>query len=130
MCKLIASVITALLVLFAAPLLAQQAKSDLVAVAASGKTASAAVSAQAGRSPYFLFFDKKGALVEAVDNPYKDAGNAGIPALDFVASKGAKILVAEGFGPKIVEVMRDKGIRPIEFKGNAQDAVRKALSSN
>jgi predicted Fe-Mo cluster-binding NifX family protein len=130
MCKLIASAITALLVLFAAPLLAQQAKSDLVAVAASGKTASAAVSAQAGRSPYFLFFDKKGALVEAVDNPYKDAGNAGIPALDFVASKGAKILVAEGFGPKIVEVMRDKGIRPIEFKGNAQDAVRKALSSN
>jgi predicted Fe-Mo cluster-binding NifX family protein len=130
MCKLIASAITALLVLFAAPLLAQQAKSDLVAVAASGKTASAAVSAQAGRSPYFLFFDKKGALVEAVDNPYKDAGNAGIPALDLVASKGAKILVAEGFGPKIVEVMRDKGIRPIEFKGNAQDAVRKALSSN
>jgi predicted Fe-Mo cluster-binding NifX family protein len=130
MCKLIASVITALLVLFGAPLLAQQAKSDLVAVAASGKTASAAVSAQAGRSPYFLFFDRKGALVEAADNPYKDAGSAGIPALDFVASKGAKVLVAEGFGPKIVDVLREKGIRPVEFKGSAQDAVRKVLSSN
>jgi len=130
MYKLISSATAALLVLFAAPLLAQQAKPELIAVAASGKTASAAVSAQAGRSPYFLFFDKKGALVEAADNPYKDAGNAGIPALDFVASRGAKVLVAEGFGPKIVDVMRDKGIRPVEFKGNAQDAVRKALSSN
>jgi predicted Fe-Mo cluster-binding NifX family protein len=130
MYKLISSATAALLVLFAAPLLAQQAKPELIAVAASGKTASAAVSAQAGRSPYFLFFDKKGALVEAADNPYKDAGNAGIPALDFVASRGAKVLVAEGFGPKIVDVMREKGIRPFEFKGSAQDAVRKVLSSN
>ena len=107
--------------------LAQQSKSDMIAVAASDKTASAAVSSQAGRSPFFLLFDKQGRLVEAVDNPYKDSGNAGIPTLDFLASKGAKVVVAEGFGPKIVEVMKSKGMRPVEFKGNARDAVKKAL---
>jgi predicted Fe-Mo cluster-binding NifX family protein len=66
-------------------------------------------------------------LVEAVDNPYKDAENAGIATLDFLASKGVKVLVAESFGSKIVEVMKNKGIRPVEFKGSATDAVKKAL---
>jgi len=99
----------------------------MVAVAAIDKTVSAPVSNQAGRSPFFLLFDKQGSFVEAVGNPYKDAGNAGIPTLDFLASKGIKVLVAESYGPKIVEVMRDKGIRPVEFKGSARDAVKKAL---
>ncbi len=99
----------------------------MVAVAASNKTASASVSSQAGRSPFFLLFDKQGTFVEAVGNPYKDAGNAGIPTLDFLAGKGIKVLVAEGFGSKIVEVMKSKGMRPVEFKGNATDAVKKAL---
>ena len=127
MWKRIVSALAALLVLGAPAVSAQQAASGPVAVAANGNTASAAVSAQAGRSPFFLFFDSKGALVEAVANPNKDAANAGIPSVDFVASKGAKALVAEGFGGRIVEVMKDKGVRPVEFKGSAQDAARKAL---
>ncbi|MCX7140625.1 MAG: hypothetical protein NT123_05865 [Proteobacteria bacterium] len=125
---------TVLSVVFAAMLivtsglgLAQKNKSERVAVAANDKTIAASVGSQAGRSPYFLFFDKQGAFVEAVDNPYKNGGNAGIPALEFLAGKGVTILVAEGFGPKIVEVMKSKGMRPVEFKGNAKDAAKKAL---
>ena len=76
-----------------------------------------------------MVFDKQGRFVEVVDNPYKDAGNAGIPTLDFLAGKGVKTVVAEGFGPKIVEVMKSKDMRPVEFKGNARDAVKKALES-
>ena len=82
---------------------------------------------QPTRTESFFLFDKQGAFVEAVDNPYKDARNAGIPTLDFLANKGVKVLVAESFGSKIVEVMKDKGIRPVEFKGNARDAIKKAL---
>ena len=99
----------------------------MIAVAANGNTVSASVGKQPGRSPFFLLFDTKGAFVEAASNPYKDAGNAGIPTLDFLASKGIKVLVSGSFGPKIVEVMKDKGIRPVEFKGSAKDAVQKAL---
>ena len=107
--------------------LAQPVKSPTIAVAANGNTVSASVGNQPGRSPYFLLFDKQGAFVEAATNPYKDSGNAGIPTLDFLAIKGIKVLVAESFGPKIVEVMKDKGIRPVEFKGGAKDAVKRAL---
>jgi predicted Fe-Mo cluster-binding NifX family protein len=125
--KMISLGVAALLLLMSASLLAQQSKSDIIAVAASNKTASASVSSQAGRSPFFLLFDKQGIFVEAVDNPYNDAETAGISTLDFLANKGVKVLVAEGFGSKIVEVMKGKGIRPVEFKGSAKDAIHKAL---
>ena len=117
----------ALLLAMSVPAFAQPVKSPLIAVAAIDKTVSAPVSSQAGRSPFFLLFDKQGNFVEAVGNPYKDAGNAGIPTLDFLASRGIKVLVAESYGPKIVEVMKDKGIRSVEFKGSAKDAIKKAL---
>lgn len=109
------------------PALAQKGPSPTIAVAANGNAVSASVGSQPGRSPFFLLFDTKGSFVEAEANPYKDAGNAGIPALDFLAGKGVKVVVAESFGSKIVEVMKDKGMRPLEFTGRAQDAVRKAL---
>ena len=125
--KLILAALAVPLLLTSVLVLAQQGGPVAIAVAASGKTLSASVGSQAGRSPFFLLLDKQGALVEVADNPYKDAGNAGIPVLDFLAKKGVKVLVAEGFGPKIVEVMKDKGMRPVEFKGNAKDSLKKAL---
>jgi predicted Fe-Mo cluster-binding NifX family protein len=116
-----------LLLMMSVPALAQAIKSPVIAVAANGNTVSASVGNQLGRSPYFLLFDAQGAFLEAANNPNKDAGNAGIPTVDFLASKGIKVVVAERYGPRIVEVMKDKGIRPVEFKGNAKDAVKKAL---
>jgi len=125
--NLILALLSALLLATSVPALAQPGKSPLIAVAANGNNVAAAVGNQPGRSPFFLLFDKQGGLVETANNPYKDAGNAGIPALDFLANKGIKVLVAESFGPKIVEVMKEKGMRPVEFKGSAKDAVKKAL---
>jgi len=127
--KLISQCLAALLLVTSGFVLAQQNKSEMIAVAASNKTVSASVSSQAGLSPFFLLFDKQGTFVEAVDNPYaKDAGRAGIPTVDFLAGKGVKVLVAGSFGPNIIEVMKDKGMRPVEFKGNAKDAVKKAMA--
>jgi len=125
--KLVLAVLWVLFLAMSVPALAQPVKSPMIAVSAIDKTASASVSGQAGRSPFFLFFDKQGTLVEAVANPYKDAGNAGIPTLDFLAGKGVTVVVAEEFGSRIVEVMKGKGMRAVEFKGNAKDAVKRAL---
>jgi predicted Fe-Mo cluster-binding NifX family protein len=125
--KLIVAGLAVLLLATTGFVLAQPGGARVIAIAASGKLISDSVSTQAGRSPFFLFFDNQGRLVETVANPYKDAANAGIPTLDFLASKGAKVLVAESFGPKIIEVMKEKGIRPVEFKGSVRDAVKKAL---
>jgi len=102
-------------------------KSERIAVAATGQTPAATVDTQAARSPFFLLFDKKGGYVQAIENPYKAQAGGGISVVDFLSSKGVTTLVAEGFGPRIVEVMQGKGIRPVIFTGVAEEAVRSVL---
>ena len=116
----------ALLLAAPLPVLPQSAQSVAIAVAGSGNTTSSSVAAQLGRSPYFLLYDAKGNFLSAESNPYKDSGQAGIPAVDFLAAKGVKVVVAEGFGGRIADVMKEKGIQPVEFKGVAKDAAKKA----
>jgi predicted Fe-Mo cluster-binding NifX family protein len=109
--------------------LAGQGKRERIAVAANGQTPAATVSNQAGQSPFFLIFDEKGNFVQAIANSYKDQWGSGISTVDFLVSKGVTVLVAATYGPKIVDVIKDKGMRPVEFTGTAGDAAKKALSS-
>lgn len=96
-------------------------------MAATGQTRTAEVGAQAAQSSHLLLFDKKGTLVQAIENPYKNQPGGGISMIDFLSGKGVTALVAEGFGPRILDIMKSKGIRPVEFKGVAADAVQRAL---
>jgi predicted Fe-Mo cluster-binding NifX family protein len=99
-----------------------------IAVAAEGKTAAAKVSGVAARSPYFLIFDGSGKFLEAVDNPYKAAkGGAGTSLVPFLAQKGATLVVAGEFGENMIQAMKGKGMRYLEFKGSAQEALKKVL---
>lgn len=109
--------------------LALAGQREKIAVAANDKTPAGLVSSQAGRGPFFLFFDGKGKLVETLDNPFKGKGGGAVVA-DFLAGKGVTVVVAEEFGRKIVEGMKSKGIRAIAFKGSAAEAVKKVLQSN
>jgi predicted Fe-Mo cluster-binding NifX family protein len=97
-----------------------------IAVAANDKTPGASVSKQAGPSPFFLLFDSRGILVEAIDNPNKE-GEGGIAVTDFLVGKGVTVVVAQEFGSRIVRIMKEKGIRAIAFKGSAEEAVKKVL---
>jgi len=101
---------------------------DKIAVSANDKTPAAPVSKQAGPSPFFQIFDGKGKLIETIANPFKEGGG-GIAVADFLAGKGVTIVVAEGFGDKIVQVMKDKGMKAIAFKGSVEQAVKKVLQS-
>jgi predicted Fe-Mo cluster-binding NifX family protein len=99
-----------------------------VAVASTGETTAATVSNLAARSPYYLIFDGKGNLIEAISNPYKDAaGGAGPSAANFLAEKDVNIVIAESFGIKMINVLKDKHIRYVEFEGRVNEAVKKAL---
>ena len=99
-----------------------------VAVASTGETTAASVSNLAARSPYYLIFDGKGNLIEAVSNPYKDAASgAGPLAANFLAAKGVTIVIAESFGIKMINVLKNKHIRYVEFEGRVNEAVKKAL---
>jgi predicted Fe-Mo cluster-binding NifX family protein len=102
---------------------------EKIAVAGNDKMPTSAVSGQAGRAPYYLFFDGKGKLIEAVENPHKDKDGAGKLVVDFLAGKGVTVIVAEGFGGPIVDVLKGKGIRPVAFKGAIAEAVKKVVES-
>ena len=101
---------------------------ERIAVAADEKMPEAAVSSQAGRSSFFLLFDEKGRFLEAISNPYTEAKSRGVAVADFLAAKGVTIVVAGDFGDRIVEGIKNKGIRAVAFKGKAADAVKKILS--
>jgi predicted Fe-Mo cluster-binding NifX family protein len=109
--------------------LALAAPKENIAVAAKDKIATAAVSKQAGLAPFFLFFDGKGKMTEAIENPFKDKEGAGKSVAEFLKNKGVTIVVAEEFGGQIVEVMKGKGIKSAAFKGSAEEAVKKVLQS-
>jgi predicted Fe-Mo cluster-binding NifX family protein len=101
-----------------------------IAVAAEGKTAAAKVSGVAARSPYFLIFDGSGKFLEAADNPYKGAkGGAGTSVVPFLAQKGATLIVAGEFGENMTQAMKGKGMRYLEFKGSAEEALKKVVEA-
>jgi len=111
--------------------LAGEDRTERIAVAANGQTPASTVGKQPGRTPFFLIFDEKGTFVQGIENPYykEQAGGAGISVADFLASKGVTVLVAEAYGPRIVEVLKGKGIRTVESKGTAGDAVKRVMQS-
>ena len=119
-----------LAILFLVSSFAFAGQKEKIAVAANDKTPAASVSSQAGRSPFFLFFDEKGKLIEAIPNPYKEAERSGTAVADFLSGKGVTVVVAEEYGPQIVGVMKGKGIRTVPFKGSVEEAVKKVLKSN
>ena len=99
-----------------------------IAVASNNKNTTSNVAAMAGRSPYYLIFDSTGKLAEVIDNPYKDSrGGAGPSTANFLAEKGVTIVIAETFGGKMINAMKSKGMTHFEFKGIANDAVKKVL---
>lgn len=117
----------ALMILFLVTGLVFAAQKETIAVAANDKLASSAVSKQAGLAPFFLFFDGKGKMTEAIENPFKDKEGAGKSVAELLKNKGVTVLVAEDFGGQIVEVMKGKGIKAVGFKGSADEAVKKVL---
>ncbi len=101
-----------------------------IAVATEGDTPAAKVSSQAGFRPFFLLFDQQGTLLEAMKNPAQTGGmGSGTAVMDFLANRGVKVIVAEGFGSRIVQYITSKGMKQVEYKGNAADAVKSALQS-
>jgi predicted Fe-Mo cluster-binding NifX family protein/outer membrane lipoprotein-sorting protein len=119
------------LVLSLAPVMAYAAQKDAakIAVASNSKDASASISNKAGKCPYYLIFDGTGELIEAVGNPYKDAKRgAGSQAADFLAQKGVTVIIAETFGNKMIDALRNNSTDYFQLSGVVQDAVKKIMS--
>jgi len=97
----------------------------VIAVAAEGSTPTAQVSKLAARAPYFLLFDDKGQLAEALANPYRQgAGGAGPQVVDFLAAKGIKTVIAGEFGANMTNAMKAKDMTHRIATGPAAEAVK------
>ena len=99
-----------------------------IAVASCDKIAKSSVSNEAAKCPYYLMYDSKGEMTEVIDNPYGDASRgAGPLAANFLAQHGVTLVIAGNFGSKMINTLKNKGITHFEFKGRADDAVKRAL---
>jgi predicted Fe-Mo cluster-binding NifX family protein len=99
-----------------------------IAVVSDGNTAASAVSSVAARGSYFLIFDGKGKLIEAINNPHKDAGGGSSHlVVDYLSGKGVTMIIAGTFGNKMIAAMESKLINYLTFKGTAVDAIKKVI---
>jgi len=126
-------ILISLIILLLYPVMVNAAELEnmKIAVAADSKSTKASVSKIAAKCPYYLIFNNKGKLIEVIDNPYKDASrNAGPSAANFLAQRGIDTIVAESFGSKMIDELRNNGKTHFEFKGSVDDAVKRVLKLN
>jgi predicted Fe-Mo cluster-binding NifX family protein len=102
-------------------------RTERIAVAADGPTPAATVGRLAGQSAFFLLFDGKGRLLDALVNRYADELGGGIPMVDLLTSRSVTVLVAESYGPQVLDHLKQEGIRPVTFAGAATDAVKEVM---
>ena len=100
-----------------------------IAVSSEGTEEMASISAKAARCPFFLIFDERGKLMEAVENPFKNASKgAGVSVVDYLVQKGVTILIAETFGAKLTKALEENEIAYYELHGGVSEAVNKVIN--
>lgn len=82
-----------------------------VAVSARGKDLDVLIDPRFGRCAYFIIIDTDDMSFEAFDNESMSlGGGAGIQSAQFVASKGAKVVITGNVGPNAVRTLSAAGI--------------------
>ena len=85
-----------------------------VAVSSSGKDLDTTIDPRFGRCAYFLIVDTDNMSFEAFDNENVAlSGGAEIQASQFVASKGAKVVITGNVGPNAVRTLEAAGVEVI-----------------
>jgi predicted Fe-Mo cluster-binding NifX family protein len=84
----------------------------MICITAQGPTLQDKLDPRFGRASFFLFINPDKDLVEAVENPNKDAAHgAGIQSAQLVVNKKPAILITGQVGPKAQQVLDQTGIR-------------------
>ncbi|MGM0482540.1 MAG: NifB/NifX family molybdenum-iron cluster-binding protein [Patescibacteria group bacterium] len=99
-----------------------------IAISADNKDKKSKISSLGGRAPYYLIFNEKGELLEALSNPFtKDRGGAGVSTAKMLAEKEVNIVISGTFGGKMANVLEDEGIKHYEKEGSVEDVLREFL---
>jgi predicted Fe-Mo cluster-binding NifX family protein len=116
-------------ILVTIPILGEKADQlKKIAIASDGETMDSQVGRQGARSRWLLFFDEKGELTEAIENPYWQVrGSAGIDCAEWLVDKKVTIFVAGNVGNKMAEVLEDNNITFISHSGTVEEALKEVL---
>ncbi len=101
-----------------------------IVVSASTADLSSPVDPRFGRCPYFLFIDPETMQFEAVENPnIASSSGAGIQSAQFVANKGANVLLTGSCGPNAFRTLNGAGVEVIVgVTGTVQEAIQQYKS--
>ncbi len=96
-----------------------------ICVTSEGKTLDAKVDPRFGRCQNFIFFETDTGDFEAQENTFAQfQGGAGIQSGQFVASKGAKVVLTGNIGPNAHQVLSAAGISVlVGASGEVKDAI-------
>ena len=96
-----------------------------VAVSSTGKDLDSRIDPRFGRCSYFIIVDTDTMSYEVFDNEnIALGGGAGIQSAQFVASKGAKVVITGNCGPNAVRTLSAAGVEVIVGQ---TDTVRRAV---
>jgi len=115
--------------LLAGGLLAEGSESkyqqDTFAIAAEGEKVSAKVAHLSGPAPFFHVYDINGTPIEVLANPHLDLEyGIGPAAAATLGDMGVTVLVGGMAGPKMMDVLNEKGVRFVPRGGKVRDVVR------
>lgn len=106
-----------------APSLESIPSGSKICITAQGNTWEAEVDPRFGRASYFLLLDPVQMQMEAIKNPYQEAGQgAGIQAAQLIAGRGARILLTGEVGPKAAQTLSAAGVQAVTgVSGSVRD---------
>ena len=83
-----------------------------------------------GRADYFILIDSETRELEAFSNPAADArGGAGPQAVQFIANKGADVVISGRYGPSAFAALDAAGIKTyIAEEGTVSEVLEKYLA--
>jgi len=84
-----------------------------------------------GRAPYFILVDSETLEWEAFPNPAVNTrGGAGPQAVQFIANKGAEVVISGRFGPNAFSALQAAGIKAyIASDGHANSVLQQFLNN-
>ena len=98
-----------------------------IAMSSMGTDLDAQIDPRFGRCAYFIIVDTDDMSFEVFDNEsIALGGGAGIQSAQFVASKGAKVIITGNVGPKAFQALSAAGIEVVTGAvGTVREAVEK-----
>jgi len=102
-----------------------------IAIATVEKNVTSKVSNQAGRAPYYLFFDRKGEFIKSEKNPAaKSRQGASAEVIDLLLKESCGIVIAGQFGNKMQNLLKQNNIKFYIKEGKADNVITTLLEKN